>query len=156
MKFLIKAAGVSALAAVLAIGLANPSSAGKRHRHHPGHGHHHHGYAAAASLGLGMFSLMLNRPRVVHHRHKRWLPARVYHQPPTVYVVPQVRYVIRPTPSPMATPVRQRETLSPGCLMVREYQTRIIIGGKEVEAYGDACMQPDGSWRRGPPKLVPH
>ncbi len=39
--------------------------------------------------------------------------------------------------------------------MIREYQARIVVGGREVEAYGDACLQPDGSWRTGPPKLVP-
>ncbi len=39
--------------------------------------------------------------------------------------------------------------------MVREYQTKITVDGKNVEAYGDACLQPDGSWRRGPPKPVP-
>ncbi len=76
-------------------------------------------------LGLGMLTLMLSRPAA------------------------------RPAPSPAATPVRQRATLPPDCLMIREYQTRIVVGGQEVEAYGDACMQPDGSWRRGPPKPVP-
>ena len=40
------------------------------------------------------------------------------------------------------------------CLQEREYQTRVLIGGKEVDAYGTACLQPDGSWRRGPAQLV--
>ena len=38
--------------------------------------------------------------------------------------------------------------LSP-CLQEREYRTKIMVGGKEVEGYGTACLQPDGSWRYG-------
>ena len=143
-----------ALAAALIAGLASPSFAGERHRHH--HGHHDHGHATAAILGPGMLSLMLSRPRVGDYWYGGWMPTRIYHHPPTVHVVPQVRYAVRPTPPPRIGPVRQRATLPLGCLMIREYQTRIKIDGKEVSAYGDACMQPDGSWRRGPPKLVPN
>jgi surface antigen len=40
------------------------------------------------------------------------------------------------------------------CLQEREYQTTVYVGGKEVDAYGTACLQPDGSWRRGPAQLV--
>ncbi len=29
----------------------------------------------------------------------------------------------------------------------REYQQTIVIGGKEYQAYGTACRQPDGSWK---------
>lgn len=29
----------------------------------------------------------------------------------------------------------------------REYQQTIVIGGKEQNAYGTACRQPDGSWK---------
>jgi hypothetical protein len=36
------------------------------------------------------------------------------------------------------------------CLMTREYQTEILVGGELVPAYGQACLQPDGSWYRGP------
>ncbi len=153
LKSSVRTGCMYALAAVLVAGLASPSFAGKRHRHHHGH---HHGYAAAAMAGFGMLSLMLSRPRADYYRYGGWMPTRIYGHPPTVHVVPQVRYVVRPTPPSRIAPVRQRATLPPGCLMIREYQTRIIIGGREVEAYGDACMQPDGSWRRGPPKLVPH
>lgn len=41
------------------------------------------------------------------------------------------------------------------CLQEREYQTTITIGGQEHEAYGTACLMPDGSWRMGAPRLVP-
>jgi hypothetical protein len=40
------------------------------------------------------------------------------------------------------------------CLQEREYQTKVMVGGKQVDAYGTACLQPDGSWRRGPAQLV--
>jgi len=44
------------------------------------------------------------------------------------------------------------ETTYPGntCLQQREYQTKITVGGKQVQGYGTACLQPDGSWRYGP------
>jgi len=29
----------------------------------------------------------------------------------------------------------------------REYQTTIIVGGREQQGYGTACRQPDGSWK---------
>jgi hypothetical protein len=35
------------------------------------------------------------------------------------------------------------------CLQEREYRTKIMVGGREVEGYGTACLQPDGSWRYG-------
>lgn len=41
------------------------------------------------------------------------------------------------------------------CLQVREYQTTIIVGGAPQDAYGNACLQPDGTWRQGPAVLLP-
>ena len=29
----------------------------------------------------------------------------------------------------------------------REYQTTVTVGGREQEAFGTACQQPDGSWK---------
>ena len=40
------------------------------------------------------------------------------------------------------------------CLQEREYTTTVRIGGRDQEAYGTACLQPDGSWKRGPAELV--
>jgi hypothetical protein len=40
------------------------------------------------------------------------------------------------------------------CLQEREYTNKVIIGGKTVDAYGTACLQPDGSWRYGPAELA--
>jgi hypothetical protein len=36
------------------------------------------------------------------------------------------------------------------CLQQREYRSKIMVGGKQVDGYGTACLQPDGSWRYGP------
>lgn len=36
------------------------------------------------------------------------------------------------------------------CLQQREYQSRVTVGGRSVDAYGTACLQPDGSWRYAP------
>jgi hypothetical protein len=35
------------------------------------------------------------------------------------------------------------------CLQQREYNTKIMVGGKQVDGYGTACLQPDGSWHYG-------
>jgi hypothetical protein len=40
------------------------------------------------------------------------------------------------------------------CLQEREYQTTVIVGGRNVDAYGTACLQPDGSWKRNPPAVA--
>jgi len=29
----------------------------------------------------------------------------------------------------------------------REYQSKVVVGGKSEEAYGTACRQPDGTWK---------
>ena len=43
------------------------------------------------------------------------------------------------------TPVREgRDTGGNQC---REYRTTVNVGGKQEEAYGTACRQPDGSWK---------
>ena len=42
------------------------------------------------------------------------------------------------------------------CLQQREYQTTVIVGGRAVDAYGTACLQPDGSWTRSPPSVAPY
>lgn len=56
-------------------------------------------------------------------------------------------YVAPVTPSPAPEPAST-------CLQEREYQMTVIVGGKEAQAYGTACLQPDGSWYRGPAKVV--
>ena len=131
---------------------------GHYYRHggyHSRHGKEHHGYAVAALLGLGILALALSRSRVDDYRYETRAPVRVYRQPQVVRVAPLVRYV---EPTVRSAPLRvaqQRAALPAGCLMIREYQTKFIVGGKKVDAYGDACLQANGSWERGAPKLVP-
>ncbi len=44
------------------------------------------------------------------------------------------------------TPIRDgRNTQSNA--YCREYQTTVVIDGREQSAYGTACQQPDGSWK---------
>jgi hypothetical protein len=55
------------------------------------------------------------------------------------------------TVPPAATVTRYESTYSGNtCLQQREYQTKITVGGKQVQGYGTACLQPDGSWHYGP------
>lgn len=42
------------------------------------------------------------------------------------------------------TPTREGQTTDGR--YCREYQQKVMIGGKEETAYGQACRQPDGSW----------
>jgi surface antigen len=41
-------------------------------------------------------------------------------------------------------PVR---TYQSGGTYCREFQSNVVIGGKDEKAYGTACRQPDGSWK---------
>ena len=67
----------------------------------------------------------------------------------------QTREVVyMPPPQAAPAPVAQA-TLPPTsgastCQMTREYQTEIVVGGQVMPAYGQACLQPDGSWYHGP------
>jgi len=61
-------------------------------------------------------------------------------------------YYPQPASAPPPRPVAQYETsyANNTCLQEREYRSKIMVGGKQVEGYGTACLQPDGSWRYGP------
>jgi hypothetical protein len=53
--------------------------------------------------------------------------------------------------------VSRYETTYPGpCLQQREYRSKVMVGGKQVDGYGTACLQPDGSWRYGPAQAEPY
>jgi hypothetical protein len=53
--------------------------------------------------------------------------------------------------APPPPPSIQYATTAPvnPCLQEREYSTKIMVGGRQVDGYGTACLQPDGSWRYG-------
>lgn len=47
------------------------------------------------------------------------------------------------------------QVIDENCLQIREYTTTIEIGGETVDAYGQACLMPDGSWKFGDPIAEP-
>lgn len=109
------------------------------HDYYRGYDRHDHGGDALAGLVIGMLlgsalSQSYSRPYTAYAP-----PAYAYPPPP---VPPPVRYA----PAPAAN--------AGTCLEVREYWTTVTIGGRRVQAYGPACLQPDGSWRRGPARLA--
>ena len=146
------------LAAVLLAGVTSAWAGGPRH-----HGHHHGhsgiswgsgigypspwwpayrpaygyypapgygpGYAGSIGIGYGSgghhggWSVGLTLPLFFGQR---------YAPPPPAVIVPSMQATAR------------QPTVD--CLRLREYQTEIVIGGRTVPAYGDACLQPDGSW----------
>ena len=78
-------------------------------------------------------------PQPVYQEDDRW--RRLPPQPVTTWTKPAERIDYNPPSagSPAST-----------CLMTREYQTQVVVGGNLVPGYGYACLQPDGSWYRGP------
>ncbi|MGD2074341.1 MAG: hypothetical protein PVI91_08090 [Gammaproteobacteria bacterium] len=124
------------------------------HKHHPVHRKHRHDYRSYGHrkhrghdddhenllIGLvmgGLVGYAIGNHQQTYRYDANTLPP-ASPQPQEYYSLPQSSY-------------------SPGgstCLQEREYQTKVIVGGKQVDAYGTACLQPDGSWRRGPAELV--
>ncbi|NQV19795.1 MAG: hypothetical protein HQ511_00105, partial [Rhodospirillales bacterium] len=127
---------------------------GHRGGHYSGHNRHHVGshrayghygfngynYLSGALTGFAAYSLL--QP---YRYSPRYISRSVYVTEPQVTV-------IRAPATAVQTSSRSR---SQSCLQEREYQTTVIVGGNEVNAYGTACLQPDGSWLRGPAKLPP-
>ncbi len=119
--------------------VADPAAAGRRHddwygRRHDHHRHYdrHHRHRRHHGSGLsGLFVFDFGPPPPP--------PRRVYVQPPPVIyqAPPPVLYQAPP-------PVVYRAPPQAYC---REYTTTMMVGGRPVETYGTACMQPDGSWR---------
>lgn len=75
---------------------------------------------------------------------------------PTVYVPPPPRVVYAPprrvyAPAPTGRVIRANPASEPyrtqSGLMCREYQTTVEVAGGVQNAYGTACLQPDGAWR---------
>lgn len=60
-----------------------------------------------------------------------------------LYIGP--RYAPAPIAIPAARPAPRQAPA--GCLQMREYQTEIVVDGRAVPAYGQACLQADGSWK---------
>ena len=131
---------------VFAAAAPEAAMAGSRHKTKPHIGVH---------IGLGSVYHPGYRSR--GHRYGHYRPHRRYtwpYRPPIYrypyyrghvgyYVPPRPVVVVRP-PVTLAQPipsVAERRTC-------REYQTTVIIDGREQRAYGTACLMPDGSWQR--------
>ena len=116
------------------------------YRHHR-RNHHDGGNGDAIALGVITGGLLFYALTANQRRHDYDRP--VYRNRP-VYVQQQPVYV---------QPVRQQWTRPAPpqnhCLQVREYQTTVTVGNQNVPAYGQSCLQPDGSWKLGPATPVP-
>ncbi len=127
------------------------------HRYRGRRGHRGHGAGNAllgVGLGLLLFSAM-SQPRRGYDRGGYNRGYRDYggeygyeRRPAEPY-----RYEPAPARSNVVNPLASAQDSS--CLQTREYQMTVIIGGEEKDAYGTACLQPDGSWLQGPPTVVP-
>jgi hypothetical protein len=116
------------------------------------HGHHKYDSGdVGLALGFGLLFGTVLGHAMSEPRHDYYYAPRVYRPHRHHYhEYDQPRVVYREV-----VPSYRTTTPSSRCLQEREYQTTVVIDGKEVEAYGTACLQPDGSWRRGAAKLVP-
>lgn len=104
-----------------------------RNRHNRGRG----GEVALGVLtgGLLFYALTANQRSQNNDR-------TVYVQQQPTYTQPQQQW------TQPQQPVQPQN--DPSCLQVREYQTTITVGGQSVPAYGQSCLQADGSWKLGP------
>lgn len=106
-----------------------------------GYGHYRRDNDALAFLGLTAISLLaLNALSESQQR---------------AHEDAQIRATMAPIGQPViwsdgryggsVTPLREGRT--PAGAYCREFQQQVIIGGQREDAYGTACMQPDGSWQ---------
>lgn len=116
---------------------------------HYGAHYHGHGDDAAVGLVLGFIlgSALTQSHYYSHYGYPYYYDARY----PTAPYGYQPRFVVRETVVPAPRP---SESWASTCLQVREYWMNVTVGGKQVQAYGPACLQPDGSWKRGPAKIA--
>jgi hypothetical protein len=152
MKPLATALTLAVAALALVLMLPETSHAGGRHwghHHRSWHGHHH-----GPGITFGFYYGYPRYYRPYPYYYYRPYPY-AYAPPPVIYTPPPVQWV-DPDRRAGVPPGSQDGGFDPSqCQMIREYQTQIMIDGKLVDAYGDACLMPDGSWRRGVPKVVP-
>jgi hypothetical protein len=126
-------AGIAAVAAVLATGLAAPAEAGGR-------------VAVGVSIGTGWYGPGYY-PRYYGPRYYGY-PA-YYYPPPAVVVAPPPPppVVVYQQPAPNYYVAPQQPAVARQQPYCREYQKTVIIGGQPQPGFGTACMQPDGSWK---------
>jgi len=119
-------------------GVRYPSWDRHHNRRHYGYrqGRHHRDGNLALGIGLGLLTYQLIRSAEPRHQHT------------------YVQQYTQPAPPNTVVYVNRPQTQS-SCLQEREYQTVVVIGGQERNAYGTACLQPDGSWKQGPAIVEP-
>lgn len=101
-------------------------------RHHGGHGN---------EVVLGLFLGGLFFSALTANERHRYNDRTVYVRQQPVYTQPiQQKWTQQPVIQPRNS----------SCLQVREYQTTITVGNRSVPAYGQSCLQADGSWKLGP------
>ena len=113
---------------------------GGHYRHHRyGHSGVHIGYHAhgGGDVAVGVLAGVLLGYAILNHRRNHYADYRPYRYQPRYRTTKQ-------QPVKMAT-VRVVEDQ---CVQEDDYLTTVIIDGQAVEAWGVACQQPDGSWRR--------
>jgi hypothetical protein len=131
----------------------------RHHRHGHRHGHRHdYGHRYSTYFGLYLYPRIAYPGIVAPPAYPGTVTTPAYPgavatpaypgtvAPQAYPVRPQASYV---QPAVVEEPRRGAEAPST-CLMTREYQTEIVVGDELVPAYGKACLQPDGSWYRGP------
>ena len=138
---------LSTVAVTLALTGFEPVLADGRHsRHHKhGHGGHHHAQPYYRDYGYRRYNSD-DDEKLIYGLLVGGLFGYVIGN--ANQSVPQQSHYV--PPAPQYSPPVPAST----CLQEREYQMKVIVGGKEADAYGTACLQPDGSWLRGPAQVV--
>jgi hypothetical protein len=165
---MIKKVILAASAIVIGLGTITPAIAGGPHGnrhfksgHHGGHfslrhrGHRGHGAGyALLGFGLGYLLYSASRPRSTYYRDPYYRGSGYYYPPPQ-YRGPITYGAPPPSSAPQSSQSVQEFPAGTNCLQTREYTTVLTIAGEEQEAYGTACLQADGTWIAGAPKIIP-
>jgi surface antigen len=115
------------------------------------------GQSVGRSLGRADYAYAAQRgyapPAYYGYDVPRYRPsyAPTYYAPPppprVVYAEPRYHYdEPRYAARPVVYDPPPAYGAQPHC---REYTAPVTVGGRTVEGYGQACLQPDGSWRLG-------
>lgn len=118
--------------------------------HHNRRGHGNTGaYVGLALLGLGLGYAISksndNDYRRDQYDDRRYENNNRYYSPP-----PQDRIYDQ---NPGAYQSGSNSFDFSQCQETREYQTTIFVDGQEQQAFGTACLMPDGSWVAGPMQI---